>query len=179
MGKDEFGPHPSEVEAGRRKTSTGTKVLITCGIGCAVLVVIVVIAGLVGFGFVKKHLEKWTAEFEDRGFKKVTAQELTITNDVTEPTLFVGQMVKITGNADTDVAIIAQMAEIHGTISGKLYFRGQMLVIKRAAELQQGLDVKAQIVTIEGKVSGEITGKYQQLIDQRNETAPEEPAPET
>lgn len=163
MSKDEFGPHPSEVGNGRPKTSTGVKCLIGCGIGCGAFLVIAVIGCFVGYRWLMNYVDEKAAPFEARGFKRVTAWQLTITDDITEPTLFVGQMVQIKGDADAEVAIIAQMAEIHGTISGKLHFHGQILDIKPGAQLEQGLDVHAQIVNIQGKVAGEITGTYQQL----------------
>jgi len=57
------------------------------------------------------------------------------------------------------------MAEIHGTVSGKVYFVGQMLTIQPQAVLCDGLDVKAQMIQKYGKVQGEITGTYQQIME--------------
>jgi len=178
MSKDEFGPHPSEVDAGRRKTSTGVKFLIGCGIGCGVLVMIAVIGGLLGYRWLMNYVDEKAAPFEARGFKRLTAQQLTITDNITEPTLFVGQMVQIMGDADTEVAIIAQMAEIHGKISGKLYFHGQMLDIKPGAQLEQGLDVYAQVVNIQGKVAGEITGTHPPLPAMPPDPTLDQPLPD-
>ncbi len=95
-------------------------------------------------------------------------QTIQVTEDVVEPTVYVGQLVKIVADCDSDIAIIAQVGQVHGRVVGTVYFRGQTLVIEPEAEVQGDLDVKAQIVQVYGKVAGEITGNYQQLQDERD-----------
>jgi len=92
-----------------------------------------------------------------------------VTDEVTEPTVYLGQMVKIVGDCSDDIAIIAQMAQIHGEVAGTLYFRGQILTIEPGAHLQGDLDLKCQVATIYGKVDGQITGQYGKLQDKRED----------
>lgn len=68
---------------------------------------------------------------------------------------------RILTDAETDVAVLAQSCEIHGTIQGKLYFRGQILTIKPGAKVLGGIDVQTQVLQNQRDVTGEITGKYQ------------------
>jgi cytoskeletal protein CcmA (bactofilin family) len=107
-------------------------------------------------------LDDMTEEFNQLGFEYVVkAQTIEVWEDINEKTLFMGQVVKIYGNCSTDLAIMAQMAEIHGNVGGKVYFRGQLLVIQPNAVITNGVDVMAQAVKNYGKVEGGITGKYQ------------------
>jgi hypothetical protein len=152
----------------KKGMSTGAKWGIGCGIGCLTLIIIIAIAAFIGFRYVKGKVESITQELKQIGFEKeVKGQMLEVRDDITEPTIYIGQGVKILGNCKTDLAIIAQMAEIHGKVDGKVYFRGQVLVIQPKAELLNGLDVTAQVIQKHGKVNGKITGKYQAIDDDK------------
>ena len=153
-------------DAQKEGRSTAAKWGIGCGIGCLTLIVLIGIGGFFGWRFAKGKLDEMTEELKPLGFEKVvTKQAIEIKDEITEPTIYRGQMVKILGNCTVDLAIIAQMAEIHGKVDGKVYFRGQILTVQPKAELLGGLDVMAQAVQQYGKVTGEITGKYQALDD--------------
>jgi hypothetical protein len=107
-------------------------------------------------------LDDMTQEFSQLGFEHVVkAQTIEVQEDIHEKTLYMGQVVKIFGNCSTDLAIMAQMGEIYGNVGGKVYFRGQVLVIQPGAVITNGVDVMAQAVKNYGKVEGGITGKYQ------------------
>lgn len=156
-------------EVKKKGMSTGAKWGIGCGIGCLTLIIIIAIVAFIGFKFVKGKVESMTRELKQLGFENVVkGQVLEVRKEITEPTLYIGQVVKIFGNCKTDLAIIAQMAEIHGKVDGKVYFRGQVLVIQPKAELLKDLDVMAQMILKHGKVSGEITGQYQAIDDKTN-----------
>ncbi len=142
--------------------SKGAKWGIGIGAGC--LVLLLLIAGLAFFGytFFKGKIEAVTMDLKTHGFEKtIKGQIIEVKDPITEPAIYMGQVVKILGDCQTNLAIVAQMAEIHGRVQGKVYFRGQVLVIEPKAELLNGLDVTAQVVQKFGKIQGEITGKYQ------------------
>lgn len=146
----------------KKGLSSKAKWGIGCGIGCLVIIILVAIAGYVGFRFVMGMLDDMTQEFNQLGFENVIkAQTIEVREDINEKTLYMGQVVKIYGNSSTDLAIMAQMAEIHGNVGGKVYFRGQVIVIQPNAVITNGVDVMAQAVKNYGKVEGGITGKYQ------------------
>lgn len=146
----------------KKGLSSGAKWGIGCGIGCLVIIIIFAIAGYIGFRFVTGMLDDMTQEFNQLGFENVVkAQTIEVREDTSEKTLYMGQVVKIFGNCSTDLAIMAQMGEIHGHVGGKVYFRGQVLVIQPGAVITNGVDVMAQAVKNYGKVEGGISGKYQ------------------
>ena len=147
--------------------STGAKWGLGCGIGCLTLILIAAIAGFAGYRFLMRCVDTMTQELRQRGFEKVVkGQAIVVKDEITEPTLYLGQAVKILGDCKTNLAIIAQLAEIHGRVDGKVYFRGQMLTIQPKAELLNGLDITAQVLQKYGKITGGITGKYQTISDQ-------------
>jgi hypothetical protein len=149
-------------EVGKKGMSTGAKWGVGCGGGCLTVIVIIAVAAFIGFRFVKGKLEGATLEMKQLGFENVVKQQaIEVTDEITEPTLYIGQIVKILGNCNTNLAIIAQMAEIHGKVAGKVYFRGQMLTVQPNAELLGGLDATAQMIQRYGKIHGEITGQHQ------------------
>jgi cytoskeletal protein CcmA (bactofilin family) len=148
------------------------KWLTGCGIGCLVMLVLfalVVALGVYGVRYGMKKVNEMTSEFEQRGFVKVTGQNIEVAGEVAEPTLYFGQMVKIIGNCRDEIAIIAQVAQIHGEVAGTLYFRGQTITIEPGAHLQGDLDLKCQAATIYGKVDGQVQGAYAELQDKRQE----------
>jgi hypothetical protein len=153
-------------EVKKKGMSTGAKWGTGCGIGCLTVIIIIAVVAFIGFRLAKGKLDEVTLEMKELGFENVVQQQMIeVKDEITEPTLYVGQMVKIIGDCSTNLAIVAQMAEIHGKVAGKVYFRGQMLTIQPEAELLNGLDVKAQVVQKYGKIHGEITGEGYALDD--------------
>jgi hypothetical protein len=161
-----------DTESTGPQKSKKKKWVIGCSIGCLValvLFILVVALGIYGVKYGIKMIEEISSEFEKQGFVKVTAQSIEVNEEITEPTVYLGQTVKIIADCHTDVAIIAQIAQIHGKVAGTLYFRGQLLTIEPEAHLQGVLDLKCQIVTIYGKVDGQIQGEYGEMQDKRGE----------
>ncbi len=151
-----------ETGAKKKKMGTGAKVAIGCGSGCLVVVLLAAVAIAVSAFYVKKIVSKYETELKGHGFETVVQnQMLNITEPVIEPILFKGQSVRIMSDCSTNMAVLAQVCEIHGTIEGKLYFRGQMLTVHPGAEILGGVDAQAQLVQNNGKIEGGITGKYQ------------------
>jgi hypothetical protein len=146
----------------KKGMSTGAKWGVGCGIGCLTIVIILAIAGFIGYKFAKGKLDEMQVELKQHGFETVIqGQNMELRDDITEPAIYMGQIVKIMGDCHTDLAIMAQLAEIHGTVSGDVYFRGQVLTIQPNAIITGNLDLKAQAVQKYGTVQGEITGIYQ------------------
>lgn len=142
--------------------STGAKWGIGLGAGCLVLVIGAVVLSAVGYWYVKGKIKETTAELQALGFtNQVQQQVVEVKDTITQPTLYLGQVVKIFGDCTTNLAVVAQVAEIHGRVEGKVYFRGQILTIQPKAELLNGLDATAQVVQNFGKITGEITGTHQ------------------
>jgi hypothetical protein len=158
---------------GRRKMPLGVKVLTGCGVGCVVVMLLGLVAGFVGFRIAKAKLDETVAELREKGFdREVKGQALEVREEITEPTLYLGQVVRVHKDCHADLAIVAQMAEVFGKVEGKMYFRGQVLIIQPGAELQNGLDVFAQVVQNHGRIEGGVTGTYQAM-----QGAPLVPAP--
>ena len=154
-----------EIQA-KKGMSTGAKWGLGCGIGCLTIVILVAVGGFIGYRFVKGKVAQTVTELKSHGFSEVkSGQNFVVTEDITVPTIYLAQMVKITGNCTTNLGIVAQMAEIHGRVDGKVYFRGQILVVQPNAELRGGLDVQAQVIQKFGRIDGGITGVYTSLDD--------------
>ena len=148
----------------KKKMSTGAKVGIGCGVGCLVVVLALAIMGFFGYRYAKGKIDTMAKELRDMGFANVSRQQLIEIHDtVNEPMLYIGQSVKLYGRCTTNVAIMAQIAELHGEVDGTVYFRGQMLIILPNAVVHGDLDLMAQAIQNLGTVEGEIRGDYQVL----------------
>ncbi len=158
--------NPNQQQGGVKK-SKKKKWLLGCGIGCLVMVILfAAVAGVGGYYAYKYAMGKvdaWSSEFEQKGYEKVIGQQLVIDKPISQKMLFVGQNVKIIADCNADIAIIAQIAEIHGRAAGDVSFRGQILTVEPNAVIEGDLDVKAQAVEIYGTVKGQIAGQYQSL----------------
>jgi hypothetical protein len=161
-----------DADTSRPPKSKTKKWVVGCGIGCLVVLVLFILVIAMGVKYGRKMVKQMSNEFEQQGFVREESEfgtSMEITEDVTERKVYVGQAVKIIGDCSDDIAIIAQMAQIHGNVAGTLYFRGQLITIEPGAHLQGDLDVICQIVTIYGKVDGQILGKYADLQDRRED----------
>ncbi len=162
----------------KKKMGTGAKVAIGCGSGCLVVVLLGGVLIGVGAVYLKKMIAGYEAELKGYGFESVTSgQVLDITEPVTEPTLFKGQVIRILTDSSTNIAILAQVCEIHGQVDGKLYFRGQVLTVEPRAKILGGIDAQAQVIQNNGTIKGGITGKYQ-LVDMKAASGNDEPEEE-
>jgi hypothetical protein len=143
---------------------TSMKWFFGCSCGCITILFLLIALFVAAVFYIKGLVTDWQTEFREMGFERIVrSQELNITETVSEPTLFFGQNVIISGTITTNVAIIAMTSEISSTIDGNVYFRGQVLKIKETAVLKKDLDVYCQIVDVKGTVEGDITGTYQVL----------------
>jgi hypothetical protein len=143
--------------------SSGSGCLKATGIGCLVILIGLGVVGYAGYRFVKRQYTAVMERYEREGYKKVEGQLIDVTETVTEPTIFVGQVVKIKKGSERGLALLCQTAEIDGKIAGNVHFYGQMLTIHKGAQLMRDLDVTAQVVNQLGTIEGKITGVYQLL----------------
>lgn len=152
--------------------SSGAKTAIGCGL--AAFLCMALICGGIGFvtylafdkaeGVVKqviaemeKQVEAFAAPFEAQGFERVTGQVVEVTSDIQKPTVYTVQVFKLEANSEADLAVMAQVAEINGTINGDLHFFGQTLKIHPDAVITGDLHVQvAQVVDNRGTVQGNI-----------------------
>lgn len=142
---------------------SGRGCLKAAGIGCLVVLIGLGVLGYVGYRFLKRQYATVMERYEREGYRKVEGQMIEVTNRVTEPTIYIGQSVRILNGSDRGMAFLCQTAEIHGPVVGNVRFIGQALTIKEDAELMRDLEVTAQLVNLFGKVDGKITGVYQML----------------
>jgi hypothetical protein len=139
-----------------------------CGVGCLIILILIAIGGGLGYWGVKKILtmaEDWTVSFEEQGYTRVEGMVVQVPEEVDGDRVYKGQTVILEGNHNGSVAIICQIAEVKGTITGSLDFKGQMLMLYPSSIISKDLRVEAQLVQRQegSKVLGEITGEYQLL----------------
>lgn len=170
---------PEQQITKKKKLSTGAKWGIGCGCGCLTLLIIAVLLGTAGVVFIKKIITKYEAELRGFGFTNVvTSQMIELTEPVTERKLYKAQMIHIKTDSTTDMAVLAQICELYGTVNGTFYFRGQMLTIKPGAKILGNANIEAQVLQNEGHIAGTLTGKYQLIgpsapANSNNEEEPE------
>lgn len=152
----------------KRGMSGASKVLLGCG--CLGVLGILVCAGAIGVGawYGINAANEFAQPFEEDGYQRVNAQQLTVFKPVESTTVYFGQQVSIKDGSTASLAFACQMVELHGTIEGDVDFLGQVLHIKSDAVVKGDVHVKsAQVVIVEGEVQGEVTGSYQVLDDKR------------
>lgn len=144
-------------------SSTGKKIAMGCGCGCLGLFLLGLILTIGGSFWAMGKLDELKQEFVDMGMKEGPfSQVLVVTKPPTEPTFYVGQVVRIEVDTDVPIGILAQTAEMNGVASEKVYFRGQVIQVGPGGHLQQGLDVKCQVVQAsKGRIDGGVTGPAQ------------------
>ena len=89
-------------EEATKKSSVGKKIGLGCGCGC--LVVILLIAGLIYWGY--STVTAFVNEYKDQGYAVVEVQAMVIKADevVQGPVLYFGQAITINGTIEGDVA---------------------------------------------------------------------------
>lgn len=137
--------------------------LVASGIGCLVVLIGVGVLTYVGFRLVKKQYTAVMERFESQGYRRVEGQVIDIKEPVTDPTLFIGQSVRIRAGSERGLAFLAQTVDIEGVVKGNVYFAGQVLNIRKDAELMQDLEATAQVINNQGTIRGAVKGVYQAL----------------
>jgi hypothetical protein len=175
--------------------SAGAKTAIGCG-AVAFLLMVVICGGIVWVGYLavdkaqevvqqviqelEKQTEAFAVRFEAQGFDRVKGQMVEVTKDVERPTVYTAQVFRLEADSAADLAVMAQVAEINGTINGDLHFLGQSLTIHPDAVITGNLHVQmAQVVDNRGTVEGEVIEDERLDIDLPDPTTPPEmkPAP--
>ena len=170
MNQDEIPTAPQgTAEYQPAPRSSGRKWFLGCGGGCLVIIIAILVIGWLAVRAVRKMV----TQFEDQGFVMVQGQDLEITEPITTTQLFIAQQVTIKGDCATDIAIIADDAQIHSRIAGTVYFRGRNLTILPTADVHGDLDVQAQTVTVQGRLTGQVKGTVQKLNSQPTDPIPD------
>src|SRR4029450_887179 len=111
-----------------------------------------------------KKFDAMAQEYQKQGYARVNGQVIDVTGPITQPTVFVGQVVNLKADSDSKVAIIAQTGLIDATVDGDVDFYGQALTIGPNGVVNGDVNIRAaQIVTVGGRVEGTVTGTYQQM----------------
>lgn len=151
-------------------SSTGKKWAIGCGIGCLAIVLLLGIgcgvSGWLAYSHYKNVSVKQLVEFEEQGFGVQRGLVKQVGGQVSGPTVFAAFVVQYDAESDGDVAIVAQVAQISGSVAGNAYFRGKVLTVQPDGVVEGDLDVDAQVVQVLGTVKGLITGDADVLDDQ-------------
>ena len=148
-------------EEGVVKTFTaGKKVALGCGCGC--LVVILLVAGLIYWGY--STVTAFVNEYKDQGYAMVEVQAMVVKTDevVQGPVLYFGQSITIDGTIEGDVAAMCQALTINGTINGNLDLLCQAVTISETGIVTGDINCEGvQVLVVDGTVEGEITGSIQ------------------
>lgn len=132
-----------------------------------------------GFRFLTEQIDEFAGPFEEKGYNRVSGQIVVEEDTIEDSRVYTVQVLKLENGASADLAIVAQVAEIRGTIEGDIDFMGQVLDIKKGAVVKGDIRSKAaQVIKVRGSVEGKITGTYQAL-DQRDAAPAAEVAPST
>lgn len=149
-----------QVEETPKKSSAGKKIGLGCGCGC--LVVILLVGGLIYWGY--STVTSFVREYEEQGYALVEVQSMVIAADdvVQGPVLYFGQAVTIDGTIEGDVAAMCAILTINGTINGNLDLLCQAVTISESGVVTGDITAEAvQILKVDGTVEGEITGTIQ------------------
>lgn len=110
------------------------------------------------------NLEEIIEEYEAKGYERIEAQVRVEDTPIDNKRLYICQMLDIKTDVHDDIAILAQVATVHGTVHGNLDFGGQALIIEKDAVIKGNVYSRlGQIITIKGTVEGKLTGAYQAL----------------
>lgn len=152
-------------------------------IGCATVGLFCVLGcGFLGFFLFRtavSQLNNLGGEYIERGFEQRIGQMVAVDTPLSKPTVLIGQMVSINQPAQTDLAIIAQLGDVKANIIGNVDFKGQSLIVRPNAIIDGDLNIiAAQVVDIQGKVLGKISGSYQSLKYEGKQYLNSAPLPE-
>lgn len=152
----------------------GNGCIKACGCGCLVLVIL---TGLAIFGIVRlvqHQLRDVTALIESEGYTPVISQAIDITSTVADPTVFVGQTVRIRAGSLRGIAVVGQTVELDGSFEGNVRVYAQALTIAEGAVLKKDLHAVTQTSDIRGQILGQVTGAPEGEV----EATPDSPAAE-
>jgi hypothetical protein len=154
-------------------------------LGCGTIILFGLIAaiglGIWGYRWGMQQVDQFAAEYEAQGYERVTGQMIEVTSPVDKPQVYTAQLVTIRTDVNADLALMCQVVEIHGTVTGNIDFYGQVLTVKPNAAVHGNINVKAaQVIDVQGTLDGEVTGSYQVLNwPNRPTVPPSDDAPDT
>jgi hypothetical protein len=159
---------PLPVDQGPRPVKSGCTPASLLLLGCAGVMLVGVLLcggfGVYGYRWAINQIDQFAEEHEKKGYERQAGQVIEVNESPSTNTVYVCQVLKIQSEVDVDLAIMSQVAEIHADIHGDVEFFGQVLQVDKGVKIEGDLFVKnAQLVEINGEVTGKITGNYQQL----------------
>ncbi|HEX6984095.1 MAG TPA: polymer-forming cytoskeletal protein [Planctomycetaceae bacterium] len=173
-------------DAPRRGLSATNKVLIGCGLVMLLSLLLLCGGGVLlgrkawnAVSGVLATVDEFVAEFEQKGYRRVAGQAITVTEPVEQPTVYKAQAVELKSDANADLAFAAQVVRIEGTVDGDVDFLGQVLEVAPGGHVTGDIRVKwGQVVNVQGRVDGTITGDVMQVQQPPAAPVPVEPANE-
>jgi len=156
----------------------GMPLWLKLGLGCGTICILGCL-GMCGGGYwyITSTISEFTKKYEDQGYKKISGQQLSVSDPIDEATVIVAQQLDLDTEVNADIAILSQICEIEGTINGDIDVMGQIIHIKKDAVING--DIRAewvQVMQVEGTVNGEITGDIQALDDKRKNVVDDDAA---
>lgn len=113
--------------------------------------------------------EKIVSEYSKLGFQHVVEFEGGQPDVISDDTLIEIQILDLTSDAKSNLALLAQTATLRGEVKGNVDFFGQTFTLEKDAVVHGDLNLGfAQKVIILGKVDGKLTGGYQSLVGEEN-----------
>ncbi|MBN1269211.1 MAG: hypothetical protein JXB04_06455 [Kiritimatiellae bacterium] len=135
-----------------------------CLSGCLVVILLVALLAAGAWLFLRRYvIENFLARMERQGYHVVREQFIEVREPVQEPTVYYGQTVRLGGGSERGVAIVARTAEVAGHFKGNVRFFGQALTVERGALIDYDLHAFAQVISLYGRVEGEVTGVHLEL----------------
>lgn len=147
--------------------------LIRIALILSVLAVLLGVGAWAGFRYFEGKAQGFVAEFEAQGYSKVEGKRVFTKEEIPEKRVYLAEFCRIGAGSSSDLAIVGQIAEVHGTVNGDLSFWGQTLLIKEDAVITGNLNAPwCQLIILDGRVDGNISGFYQLLIDEEGPRPP-------
>jgi len=154
--------YESYAQAESTTRSTGAKVAIGCVAAALVVLLLTCIGGIVFAVWGFNKLGEFTEEYTAQGYRHVSSQSVTITEAITQPTVFTAQTVTIRAPVDADIAVMAQTLDVHDRVNGNIDAFAQVVTIHENAVVTGEFRAKAvQLLNVRGRLEGGITGKIQ------------------
>ena len=165
------------IQVVREKRGCSPLAIVLAGCGTVLLlgIISIVVVGVLGYRWAAQKADEFATKYEEKGYQRYSGQMFDETQPIDSSRVYTAQLVIIRERVEADIAIMAQSAEIHGTVNGDVDFLGQLLVIKSDAVVTGDIRVEmGQVIQIEGTVEGEVTGSWQ-VLDWPNKPEPDKP----
>lgn len=104
------------------------------------------------------------ASYKESGYTQIVEANWYSNDSITEPTIVFASQAFVIKEVNANLVLVAQSASINKDVTGDVEFFGQSLSIRKGATIDGNLHIHgAQVVRIQGDVTGQITGNYNKL----------------